>query len=96
MTMLGVGIGVHKSLISRKGVLEFAKRYYVNNQDCSPVPFKEVVAALVSFEQSTEFIRKYNLGAKSIAGLLGLGYKVRGHLGATFEKINKKLATVGR
>jgi len=90
-----VGIGIHKSLVSRKGVLEFAKRYYVQGQDCSPVPFKEMVAALADFESSTEFIRKYGLGAKSISGFLGLGYRVRGHLSATFDKINKKLATIG-
>jgi len=96
MKTLGVGIGIHKSLVSRHGVLEFAKRYYVQGVDCSPVPFKEMVAALVNFEASTEFIRKYELGARSIAGFLGLGYKVRGHLSATFDNINRKLATIGR
>jgi hypothetical protein len=95
MESLGVGIGIHKSLVSRKGVLEFAKRYHAFGQDCSPVPFKEVVAAIHDFECSTEFVQKYNLGASSAAGLLGLGYRVRGHLSATFDKINKKLATLG-
>lgn len=95
MEQLGVGIGVHKSLISRKGVLEFAKRFYVQGQDCSPVPFKEMAAALCDFESSTQYITKYAMGAASIAGFIGLGYRVRGHLSATFDKINKKLATVG-
>jgi len=95
MEVLGVGIGVHKSLVSRKGVLEFAKRFYVQDVDCSPVPFKEMVAAINDFESSTEYITKYALGAASIAGFLGLGYRVRGHLSATFDKINKRLATVG-
>lgn len=71
MTSLGVEIGLAKSLISRKGVLEFAKRFLVRGVDCSPVPFKEMVAALHAFEQSTEFIRKYELGASSIAGFVG-------------------------
>jgi hypothetical protein len=96
MDQLGVGIGLHKSLVSRKGVLEFAKRYLVKDKDCSPVPIKEMVASLCNFEGSTEFIRKYELGASSIAGFLGLGYRVRGHLSADFKKINKKLATIGR
>jgi hypothetical protein len=95
MTLIGVEIGVHKSLVSRKGVLEFAKRFYVRKNDCSPIPFKEMVAALVNFESSTEFIRKYELGFASIAGFLGLGYKVRGHLSASFSDLNRKLATIG-
>jgi hypothetical protein len=95
MTLIGVEIGVHKSLVSRKGVLEFAKRFYVRKNDCSPIPFKEMVAALVNFESSTEFIQKYELGFASIAGFLGLGYKVRGHLSASFSDLNRKLATIG-
>lgn len=71
MKTIGVEIGLAKSLVSRKGVLEFAKRFIVHKQDCSPVPFKEMVAALASFEQSTEFIRKYELGAASIAAFVG-------------------------
>jgi hypothetical protein len=95
MEALGVGIGLHKSLCSRKGVLEFAKRYYVQGEDCSPVPIKEMVAALHDFESSTEFIRKYELGAKSISSFLGFGYKVKGNLSASFDKLPKKLQTVG-
>jgi len=71
MKEIGVEIGLAKSLVSRKGVLEFAKRFIVQKQDCSPIPFKEMVAALASFEQSTEFIRKYELGSASIAAFVG-------------------------
>jgi len=83
METLGVEIGLAKSLISRKGVLEFAKRFYVQGVDCSPVPFKEMVAALNDFESSAEFITKYKLGARSIAAFIGYGYRVRGRLSAT-------------
>jgi hypothetical protein len=95
MSLIGVEIGVHKSLVSRKGVLEFAKRFYVGKVDCSPVPFKEMVAALVNFESSTTFIQKYEMGIASVAGFLGLGYRVRGHLSASFSDLNRKLATIG-
>jgi hypothetical protein len=71
MKEIGVEIGLAKSLVSRKGVLEFAKRFIVQKQDCSPIPFKEMVAALSDFEQSTEFIRKYGLGSASIAAFVG-------------------------
>lgn len=95
MAQLGVGVGIHKSLISHKGVLEFAKRFYVNVDDCAPVPFKEMVAATCDFEYSTEFIRKYALGLRSIAAFLEYGYKVRGRFCCTYDKLPKKLATVG-
>lgn len=95
MNNLGVGIGVHKSLVSRNGVLEFAKRYYVQGVDCSPVPFKEMVAAITAFEQSTMYIQKYAMGARSIAAFIGYGYRIRGRLSATFDKLPRKLATVG-
>jgi hypothetical protein len=96
METIGVEIGLAKSLISRKGVLEFAKRFLVRGVDCSPVPFKEMVAALHAFESSTEFIRKYELGAASIAGFVGWGYKVRGRLSAMFDKLPRRLATIGK
>lgn len=95
LRMLGVEVGLAKSLISRKGVLEFAKRYFVRGQDCSPMPFKEVLAAIHDFEFSTEFVRKYNLGARSSARLLGYGYKVLGRLGSSFSKIPGRLRTLG-
>lgn len=96
MRQVGVDIGIHKSLVSKKGVLEFAKRYIVRGEDCSPVPFKEVAAALCDFEYSTEFVRKYELGVRSIVGLLNYGYRVRGRLSGVFEKLPKKLATLGK
>lgn len=96
MEGLGVGIGIHKSLVSRKGVLEFAKRYLVQGVDCSPVPFKEMVAAIRSFDHSTEFVRKYELSPKAIANFLGYGYRVKGHLVATFDKLPSRLATFAK
>lgn len=71
MAELGVEIGLAKSLVSRNGVLEFAKRLLVKGVDASPIPVKEVVAALHSFEQSTEFVRKYALRPASLASLVG-------------------------
>jgi len=94
MKELGVGIGIHKSLVSRKGVLEFAKRFYVGATDCSPVPFKEVVASIVDFESCANFIQKYQMGLRSIAAFGGYGYRVRGRLTATFDKLPRKLSSL--
>jgi hypothetical protein len=54
------------------------------------------VAALSDFEQSTEFIRKYGLGSASIAAFVGWGYRVRGRLSAVFDKLPRRLATIGK
>lgn len=95
MEALGVGIGIHKSLCSRKGVLEFAKRYLVRGVDCSPVPVKELVAALLDMDSTTQLIRKYELGVKSITAFMGYGYRTRGRLSATFDVLPGKLASLG-
>jgi len=95
MNQLGVGIGIHKSLVSRNGVLEFAKRFFVRGTDCAPIPFREMVAATCDFEYSTEFVRKYGLGARSIAAFLSYGYKVRGRFPQFYNKLPRKLATLG-
>lgn len=44
MNELGVEIGLAKSLVSRKGVAEFAKRFFMPN-DASPVSLREVAVA---------------------------------------------------
>lgn len=96
MADLGVEIGLAKSLVSRNGVLEFAKRFLVRGKDVSPVPLKELVAALCSFESSTEFICKYALRPASLASLAGWGYKVRARLSGEFSQLPPRLASIGR
>lgn len=58
MSKLGVEIGLHKSLVSRKGCLEFAKRFIVDSQNASPVAFKELFAARGKLSALIEFKRK--------------------------------------
>lgn len=58
MSMLGVGIGLAKSLISRKGGLEFAKRFFLAQGDASPVAFKELFAARGTLSSMIAFIKK--------------------------------------
>jgi hypothetical protein len=42
MKELGVEINLSKSLISKNGTLEFAKRAYVRGVDVSPISLKEI------------------------------------------------------
>lgn len=74
-TDIGVKVGIHKSLISRNGVLEFAKRYFVNGVDCSAVPLIEVASATQSVSAVMELARKYGLTLPQLASVLGAGYK---------------------
>lgn len=96
MKAVGVEIGLHKSLVSRKGVLEFAKRFIVNSVDVSPVPFKELVPPLHEFASLTQLILKYQLGLSSIAAFLGFGYKVRGRLLSDYNVLNRRLLTIAK
>jgi hypothetical protein len=83
MAQIGVEIGLAKSLISPKGnALEFAKRFFVGNNDVSPVPLLELLAANRSYSGLFEFARKYSLSLPSMLEVLGKGYKVRGRLSA--------------
>jgi len=77
---IGVKVGIHKSLISRNGVLEFAKRYFVNKVDCSAVPLVEVASATRSVSSVLELGRKYNLSYPQLCAVLGAGYKALGRL----------------
>lgn len=62
MRELGVQIGLHKSLLSPKGLaLEFAKRTFYNKVDVSPVSLLELEVALRDLSSWVAFSRKYSL-----------------------------------
>lgn len=92
MREIGVGIGFEKSLISRKGVLEFAKRYRVRGQDCSPVPFSEYFAALSRLSDGVQFMRKYKLTFPQMMRIKGYGFRVVGSMNRSFTKVNRRAA----
>nr|UJQ92451.1 MAG: putative RNA-dependent RNA polymerase [Mitoviridae sp.] len=90
MRELGVEIGLAKSLISRKGVLEFAKRYFVSGVDCSPVPLMELGVAFYSGMAALEFARKYALQFPRLVSVLGYGFRVKARL-AVLQSLPKRL-----
>jgi hypothetical protein len=77
---IGVKVGIHKSLISRNGCLEFAKRFFVSGVDASPISLLEIGAATRSLVAMLEIGKKYNLSLPNIVAILGYGFKVRGRL----------------
>lgn len=77
MSQLGVEIGLAKSIISSKGSgLEFAKKTFLNGQDVSPVPFKDMSSAHRNVAIATEFMHRYNMTFLQLLRFLGYGYKV--------------------
>lgn len=95
MRTLGVGIGLHKSLISSAGsALEFAKRTFWKGHDVSPVPFTELQAAFSMPAAAVEFIKKYNLTLAAFLKAAGYGYRVLGSLHRPIGKLNGKVRLI--
>jgi hypothetical protein len=91
MSELGVGIGLAKSLISRKGGLEFAKRYFVAGLDASPVPFKELFAARGSLSSLVQFGARYELRPAQLLDILGYGYRVKAQLTKPLTRLPRRV-----
>jgi len=95
---LGVEISFAKSLVSKNGSFEFAKRFYLKGSDCSPVSLKEAGAAVTSLDGLYTLLER--IGAKvspsGILAFLGFGYKVRGGLMKPLIKQSKVTAVTLR
>jgi len=92
MRVLGVGIGLHKSLISANGsALEFAKKTFYMGTDVSPITITELQAAFNSPASAVGFIKKYGLTLAAFVKAAGYGYKVLGGLHKPLGKLNSKI-----
>lgn len=95
MRTLGVGIGLHKSLISASGsALEFAKRTIYLGQDVSPVTLTEFKSAFAGPANAVEFIKKYNLTLAVFVKAAGYGYRVLGTLNKPLGLLNGKIRLI--
>lgn len=78
MKRMGVGIGVHKSMVSNTGqALEFAKRTFYKGMDVSPISFREFVIGRQSFAGLLELVRKYSLTLGQTMSALGYGFRAK-------------------
>lgn len=71
MREIGVKIGIAKSLVSRRGVLEFAKRFIVDGQDASAVSLREVLTSVFHFQSKLELGKKYSLSLPALLTISG-------------------------
>lgn len=86
---LGVKVNLAKSLLSRGGCLEFAKRFMTPRGDCSPVSMGELLVSKVNFSVMSNWPRKRPIRLADL--LYIMGYKHR-----TVSTITKPLASLPR
>jgi hypothetical protein len=92
MKALDVGIGDHKSLISRSGkAMEFAKRTFLDGVNVSMVPFTEFVVARQSLAGLLELVRKYSLSFGQMLSVLGYGYRAKASASKRLFSLPKRL-----
>lgn len=95
MEVIGVEVGLAKSLVSHTGSLEFAKRTFIRGRDCSPVSLAEVLVALSNVNALAELFRKNasfkKLKLAHVARFAGFGYKNLGRLPVGLS-LNNRLA----
>jgi hypothetical protein len=94
MESLGVKIGLAKSLVSRNGTLEFAKRFITPTGDASPISLLELGASLSSLLVLPEFVRKYELTHATALMLLDYGFRVRGNIYRNFDRLSGRCSSV--
>lgn len=94
MRELGVGIAMHKSLVSNNGTFEYAKRFIVKGVDCSPLPLREAAAATSSLDALLLLLNKFRSDWRpaDVLAFLGKGYKVRGSLSKTLKNQSRVVA----
>lgn len=88
---IGVDISFAKSLVSRNGSFEFAKRFYLRGSDCSPVSMREAAAAVSSLDGLYALLERVGtlVTPSGVLAFLGFGYKVRGGLMKPLAKVSK-------
>lgn len=83
MRALGVGISKAKTLVGLRS-LEFAKRFFLEGKDVSPVSLKEFLTAQTSVSALVELVRKVKrilpLRMADVVKSSGWSYKVSGSL----------------
>jgi len=91
MEALGVGIGIHKSLISPNCTFEFAKKLYHMDESWTMIPVKEVIVAQVTPSVMIELKRKYSMSLSNFLALAGFGMRAVSSLTAQLRNMSPKM-----
>jgi hypothetical protein len=92
---IGVKVGLAKSLVSKKGALEFAKKFFVKEKDCSPVALKEVAAAVSNPTFGISFMEKFSLRFATMLTVLGFGYRVKARISGYLTELPRRVQSLG-
>jgi hypothetical protein len=95
MKEIGVDISTAKSLISRNGVLEFAKRFIVCGVDCSPVSLREIMTSIETMQGRVELGKKYSLTLPQLVTVSGWGFKTKGWLTKPISSCSNRVRRLG-
>lgn len=94
MALLGVQLGLAKSLLARKSVCEFAKKLWVDGKDCSMVSLRDVVVSKLSTASASEFMLKHKFNLNSYLYMRGIGYRARGSVTGRLWALSKRLRVI--
>lgn len=94
MQELGVGIGLAKSIVGKKPVLEFAKRFIVFGQDASPISFLELASSRLALQTVSQYAEKYALSYAQVLSILDYGYKVKGGIQKNYHRLTGRISAV--
>jgi hypothetical protein len=93
MAILGVEVGLAKSMVSRTGSLEFAKRTWIQGREASPISLAELLVALCNLGALEELVRKcqryVEIRPSTVARFAGFGYKNLARLPVVFDLNNR-------
>jgi len=84
-----VKVNLSKSLLSRAGCLEFAKRFMTQRGDCSPVSMGELLVSKVNFSVMSNWPRKRPIRIADLLTLMGYRHK-------TLSMVQKPLTSLSR
>lgn len=87
---LGVGINLAKSLLSPNGCIEFAKRFFTNRGDCSPVSIGEILISKKNFATMANWTRKRKIRIHDLFSIMGYKHVRIGSLDQPFSKLPKR------
>lgn len=86
---IGVSVNLSKSLLSKSGCLEFAKRFMTQKGDCSPISVGELLVSKINFAVMSNWPRKRPIRIADLLTICGYRHK-------TLSIIEKPLVSLPR
>jgi len=84
-------VNLSKSLLSKAGSLEFAKRFVTQRGDCSPVSIGELLVSKVNFSVMSNWPRKRSIRVADLLTLMGYRHKTLSLLEGSFKALPRKV-----